>query len=352
MTENSFIAEGRKKRRQKSARYILLITGLIALLILSVLVSLCVGRYFVPIPQVVRILLSKLFSLEQTWESQAVGVIFTLRLPRVLGALLVGGALSLSGSAYQGVFKNPLVAPDLLGVSSGACVGAALAILLGMNTAGVQAMAFAVGLITVGLTITIPRLLRNSSIMMLVLAGIVVKGIMDAVMGIIKYLADPETQLASITYWQMGSLAKVLPKDIAMIAPVVIICAAAVLLLRWRINILSLGDNEAKSLGVHIRLTRGVIILSATLLTACAVCICGTIGWVGLVIPHLSRMIAGEDNTRSIPVSLLVGAIFMVLIDTLARTITSMELPLSILTGLIGAPFYLIVLTRQRKGLQ
>lgn len=352
MSDNTVLTEGRAKRKQQNAKHAVLLTVLVALLIFVFLFSLCVGRYSVPIPDVVKILLAKFFPIEQTWENQAVGVVCTLRLPRVLGALLVGSALSLSGAAYQGVFKNPLVAPDLLGVSSGACVGAALAILLGLNTMGVQVMAFVLGIITVALTMLIPRLLRNTSIMMLVLSGIVVKGIMDAVMGIIKYLADPETQLASITYWQMGSLTKVLPRDLAMIGPVILVCATAVILLRWRINILSLGDNEAKSLGINVRMTRTIIIICATLLTACAVCICGTIGWVGLVIPHLSRMIAGEDNDRSIPVCALIGAIFMIVIDTTARSLTSMELPLSILTGLIGAPFYLIILTRQRKGLQ
>ena len=298
-----------------------------------------------------RILASSVFDVTQTWDDKAYGVIFTLRLPRTIGAVLVGAALSLAGAAYQGVFKNPLVSPDLLGVSSGACVGAAIAILLGMNSLGVQTLAFAVGIGAVTLTMLIPRLFRSSSMMMLVLSGVIVRGMMDSVVGIIKYIADPETQLADITYWTLGSLVKVLSSDLFAIAPVIAAGCLMVLLLSWRINILSLGEQEARALGVHVGFVRGVVIICSTLLTASAVCVCGTIGWVGLVIPHLSRITVGQDNTKSIPVSLLMGAIFMVAIDTLARVLTSLELPLSILTGIIGAPFYFMVLAGQRMSL-
>ena len=233
----------------------------------------------------------------------------------------------------------------------GACVGAAIAILLGMNSLGVQALAFAVGIGAVTLTMLIPRLFRSSSMMMLVLSGVIVRGMMDSVVGVIKYIADPETQLADITYWTLGSLVKVLSSDLFAIAPVIAAGCLMVLLLSWRINILSLGEQEARALGVHVGFVRGVVIICSTLLTASAVCVCGTIGWVGLVIPHLSRITVGQDNTKSIPVSLLMGAIFMVAIDTLARVLTSLELPLSILTGIIGAPFYFMVLAGQRMSL-
>ena len=342
-----------RKREQSRAGYTGLVIALIVLLVGVFFTAICVGRYSITVKEVLQIFASKLGlgNIPKTWDQKAEGTIFTLRLPRTVGALLVGGALALSGGTYQGVFKNPLVAPDLLGVSSGACVGAALAILLNLDSYTIQIFAFVMGLATVGLTVMIPRMLKNTSMTMLVLSGIIVKGIMDSAMGIIKYLADPETQLASITYWLMGSLAKVVPADLYAIGPVILAGSILIILLRWRINILSLGDNEAKALGVNIKVVRGIIILCATLITASAVCICGTIGWVGLVIPHLSRMVAGQDNTRSIPVSFLMGAIFMVLIDTLARVLTSMELPLSILTGIIGAPFYIVVLSGQRMKL-
>lgn len=324
---------------------------LITLLIVVFFIALCAGRYSIRVTEVVRILASSVFDVTQTWDDKAYGVIFTLRLPRTIGAVLVGAALSLAGAAYQGVFKNPLVSPDLLGVSSGACVGAAIAILLGMNSLGVQALAFAVGIGAVTLTMLIPRLFRSSSMMMLVLSGVIVRGMMDSVVGVIKYIADPETQLADITYWTLGSLVKVLSSDLFAIAPVIAAGCLMVLLLSWRINILSLGEQEARALGVHVGFVRGVVIICSTLLTASAVCVCGTIGWVGLVIPHLSRITVGQDNTKSIPVSLLMGAIFMVAIDTLARVLTSLELPLSILTGIIGAPFYFMVLAGQRMSL-
>lgn len=328
-----------------------LITLLVVLLVVVFFIALCAGRYSIRVTEVVRILASSIFDVTQTWDDKAYGVIFTLRLPRTIGAVLVGAALSLAGAAYQGVFKNPLVSPDLLGVSSGACVGAAIAILLGMNSLGVQALAFAVGIGAVTLTMLIPRLFRSSSMMMLVLSGVIVRGMMDSVVGVIKYIADPETQLADITYWTLGSLVKVLSSDLFAIAPVIAAGCLMVLLLSWRINILSLGEQEARALGVHVGFVRGVVIICSTLLTASAVCVCGTIGWVGLVIPHLSRITVGQDNTKSIPVSLLMGAIFMVAIDTLARVLTSLELPLSILTGIIGAPFYFMVLAGQRMSL-
>lgn len=341
----------KEKNKKEKTEYGVLISVLVALLLVICVAALCSGQYRVSVPEVFQIFASRFLNITKTWNDTAEGVVFTLRLPRIVGAILVGSALSLSGAAYQGVFKNPLVAPDLLGVSSGACVGASIAILLHLNSFGVQSMAFISGIIAVALTIFIPKLIKNNNMTMLVLSGIIVKGIMDSVMGIIKYVADPETELQSITYWQLGSLTKVLPKDIYTVGPVIVIGTILIFLLRWQINILSLGDREAKTLGISVSLVRNLVIVCATLLTASAVCISGTIGWVGLVIPHFSRMIVGPDNTKSIPVSILLGAIFMVIIDTMARALTSVELPLSILTGIIGAPFYIIILARQRMRL-
>lgn len=340
-----------RKKPFGNTGYAVLLVLMIILLLLMILAAICIGRYSLKITDVVKVLLSKVVSINPTWDAMAENVVFVLRLPRILASVLVGGALALSGATYQGVFKNPLVSPDLLGVSSGASVGAALAILFGFGSAGVQLLAFICGIITVSLTTLIPKLLKNNSITMLVLSGVIISGVMTSLMGVIKYLADPETQLASIVYWQMGSLAKVLSQDILAIFPMILISSVILIAVRWRINILSLGENEARSLGTRTGTTRGLVILCATLLTACAVCISGTIGWVGLVIPHLSRMLAGHDNVKSIPVSLVLGAIFMLFIDTLARVAISAEIPLSILTGLIGAPFYFYVLSKQRMKL-
>ncbi len=334
---------------QKNHRTVLF--WLLVILVGLTVLAIGLGRYFISPADVVKILFSKIAPVAQTWEAQAEGVIFTLRLPRILAALLVGMALSLSGAAYQGVFKNPLVAPDMLGVSAGACVGASAAILLHLGQLGVQAVAFLGGILAVLLATAIPRFIKNQSMMTLVLAGVIVSGVMNSVLGLLKYLADPDTELAEITHWQLGSLSSSVWRDILYVGPPILIAAVILLVIRWRINILSLGENEAKSLGTDVRRSRSVIIICATVLTASAVCISGTIGWVGLVIPHFGRMLVGPDNRKLIPVSAALGAIFLLLIDTTARNITSAELPLSILTGLVGAPFYFYLLIKQRMKL-
>ncbi len=309
------------------------------------------GRFFISPADVFKILLNKVIPLNPSWDERAENIIFTLRIPRALGAFFVGGALSLAGATYQGVFKNPLVSPDLLGISSGACVGAAAAILLGLNAWSIQVCSFATGIAAVALTTLVPRLLKNNSMTMLVLSGIVVSGIMTSILGLLKYIADPETQLEAITYWQLGSMTKVMSSDLLVVLPCIIICSFILILLRWRINILTLGENEAHMLGVNTSALKLIVIICSTLLTACSVSLCGTIGWVGLVIPHLSRMTVGADNTRSLPVSFLMGGLFLLMIDTLARTATTAEIPLSVLTGIIGAPFYYFVLAKQRMKL-
>lgn len=320
---------------------------LAALTVGILLLSLCLGRFSISIPNVMKILFSRIVEIEPTWTGTMEGIVFNLRLPRTLMAMLVGAALSLSGTVYQGIFKNPLVSPDLLGVSAGACVGASVAILLDMNSAGIQLCALVSGLAAVFLTTTLPRLFKNHSVLMLVLSGIIVSGFMNAIIGLLKFIADTDTKLAELTYWMMGSIAGATMKDIAGILIPVLVCMAVLVRLRWRINLLSLGDEQAKSLGVNVKKTRGIIILCATLLTASVVSVSGTIGWVGLVIPHFSRMLVGHDNTRTIPVSIFLGACFMMVIDLAARTVTAAELPLSIVTSFIGAPLYAWMLYRQ-----
>lgn len=275
-------------------------------------------------------------------------VILAVRLPRLMGAMLVGSALSLSGAAYQSLFRNPLVSPDLLGISSGACVGAAFAILLELPAPLVQLSALGTGLLTVFLTTLIPGLFRNRSSLMLVLSGVIMSGFMSALLGIAKYVADPENHLASIVYWTMGSFSNVRMKDVLLISPPILAAMAVLLLLRWQVNLLSLGDAEAGSLGVNVRRARGVTILCSTVLTACAVCLCGTIGWAGLIVPHLGRLIVGQDNRYLLPMSAVLGALFLVVVDTLARNLTGSEIPLSIITGVLGAPLFVWLLARQR----
>lgn len=321
------------------------------LLLIGMFLALSLGRYSNDPSKVLNVILSKL-GFDVPVDPAMVSVVFNVRLPRVLASVMIGAMLSLSGAVYQSVFRNPLVSPDLLGVSSGAAVGASAAILLGAGLATRQIFAFAGGILAVFVTSLVPRLLRNRSNMMLVLSGIIVGGFLSSVLAIMKFVAEEQTELASIVYWQLGSLSSILGRELLAILPVVLVCATLLLSLSWRINILSFGDLEARTLGVNLRQVRTIVIICASLLTASAVSISGTIGWVGLVIPHLSRLLAGSDNTRSMPITLLIGAIFMLLIDTLARAVSSVEIPLSILTGFVGAPLYALLLYKQRTRLE
>ena len=241
-----------------------------------------------------------------------------------------------------------MVSPDILGVSNGACVGAALAILIGSGMLGIQAFAFVGGLIAVLLTMNLPRLIQRDSTIVLVLSGIIVSGFMMATLGLLKYLADPETLLADIVYWQLGSLTKSNYDNLLILSPIILLTTLSLFLMRWRINVLSLGDREAKLIGANIRLERGLMVICATLLTASSVCLSGTIGWLGLVIPHLARLFIGDNNVKSLPLAGLIGAIFLLVIDTLARNLYIQEIPLGILTGFIGAPFFAWMLIKQK----
>ena len=327
----------------------LVLAALLVLLVIASLIALCVGRYAVPPDAAFQVLASQVLPIDTSgWSDATHDVVLKLRLPRVLAALFVGSALALAGAAYQAIFKNPLVSPDLLGVSSGACVGAAAAILLGAGLALTQGLAFLGGIIAVALTTLIPRFMRRDSTVMLVLAGVIVGGFMSSIIGMLKYIADAETQLPDIVYWQLGSLAKVNTTTLLSVAPIMIVAGLLLLAMRWRVNVLSLSDQDAKTLGVNLRRERGTAIVAATVLTASAVCMSGTIGWIGLVMPHVARRIVGVDNTRVLPVAAILSAIFLLLVDTLARTVTGGELPLGILTGFIGAPFFALILVRER----
>jgi len=336
-----------------SRRKALLINGtMLALLVFAFVYCLCIGKYPVTPAETLRIIFGKLSGGERDWAPLTESVIFRLRMPRIIASIVVGAALSLSGTAYQGVFRNPLVSPDFLGIFSGACIGAATAILMGLTSGFMQAFAFAGGLIAVSITVAIPRLMRSASNIMLVLSGIIVGGLMYSILGFMKYIADPLTQLAEITYWQMGSFAYISTGTLLSIMPTLIAPAIVLFCVSWWINIMSLGEKEAQTLGANVYRVRNVVVVCATLLTSSSVCIAGTIGWVGLVIPHFGRLIVGPDNTRLMPTVCLLGALFMLTVDTLTRTIGASEMPVSILTGIVGAPFYAWLLYRQRMRMQ
>lgn len=338
--------------KSSSKKQGLINTALFLILLLLILVCLCVGKYSISPGECLHILWGKPLHITPTWDSMDEKLLMGIRFPRVMATVIVGAALALSGAVYQGIFKNPLVSPDFLGVSSGACVGAAVAILLSLSSGLVQVFAFFGGIISVAFTVLIPQAMRSESNIMLVLAGIITGGVMTSVLGFIKYIADPETQLAAITYWQLGSFAYVDSRTIISILPLSIAAAVIVLAMSWWINVLSLGEQEAQTLGANVSLLRGVCIVCSTVLTAGAVCISGTIGWIGLVIPHFGRMLIGSDNRTLLPGCCFIGSIFMLLVDTVTRIIGPAEMPVSILTGLIGAPFFAWLLYRQRMNMR
>jgi iron complex transport system permease protein len=278
-------------------------------------------------------------------------VVFQIRGPRVMAAIVVGAALAAAGSAYQGMFRNPLVSPDILGVSTGAALGAAVAIFFSVNTLVVQLCAFAGGLVAVGVVYWVgSRLRRHDPLLALVLTGVVIGTLLGSLIALLKYLADPYNQLPAITYWLLGSLASVAPHDLAAAAALVSLGLAPMLLLRWRINVLALPDDEARSLGVDTVKLRTLVIAAATLMTAAAVAISGIIGWVGLLIPHAARLVVGPDFRRLLPLAMLLGAAFLLAVDTLSRTLSSVEVPPGVLTALIGTPFFLWLFALARRS--
>lgn len=312
----------------------------------TALICLGVGRYHVSIRETLEILFSALRG--ESVASTAHSVICKVRLPRILLSLFVGAGLSAAGASFQSLFSNPLATPDTLGVATGASFGAVLALLFSQNLLAVQSSAMVMGLIALLATTFISRVRGKSSVVMVVLAGMVVSALFQAMVSLAKYVADPEEVLPAITYWLMGSMSRASFHGIAMGVPLIAAGVFILFLLRWRLNILSLQEDEAKSLGIDVKKLRLAVMGAATLITASCVSLCGNVGWVGLLIPHAARMICGSDNKRIVPVSLALGAAFMVLIDTAARSATAAEIPVSILTAIIGAPFFIVLLRRTR----
>lgn len=319
--------------------------------IVAVFTSLFIGRYPLNIKQVLDVL-----SRDWLFEGKIVNeieytVIWDVRLPRAITGAIIGAALSASGAALQGIFKNPLVDSGMLGVSSGAGFGAVLAILLfhGLNEF-TFIFAFIFGVLAVLLSIWIAKVYNRTPSIMLVLGGVIVSSVFSALISLGKYLSNPYNELPAITFWLMGSFANSNFSELSKVILPIVIGMLGIYLMRWRINVLSLGEKDARTLGVNLSTNRGAIILFTTLATAGSVCISGTIGWVGLIIPHIGRMLVGNDNKMLIPVSMSLGAVFMVFIDILSRTISSGEIPLGVLTALTGAPFYIYILKRTKGG--
>lgn len=325
--------------------------ALAGLLLVLAAGALLIGQFPIAPAEVGRLLAARLFGWPAEVPDVAATVIWQVRLPRIGAAILVGAALAAAGAAYQGLFRNPLVSPDILGVSAGAGLGAVLGIFLSLPVLGIQLLAFVFGAATVTLVYLVASAVHGREpVLVLVLAGVVLGTLAGSVISLLKVLADPYDQLPAITFWLLGSLAATTPADVVGAAPLVLLGLVPLHLLRWRMNLMSLGDEEAMALGADARRLRLVFIAAATLMTAAVVAISGIIGWVGLVMPHIARMLVGPNFDRLLPTAMLLGGGFLLIVDTAARTIAVAEVPLGILTAFLGAPFFLWLLARGREG--
>ena len=340
------------KGRAARPREVVIGVALGLLLVFLILWSMTIGSYDLTVEDSAQAIGAALGLCPAPENPKVMTVLLVIRLPRVLLSALVGAALAVSGAAYQGLFKNPMVAPDILGVSSGAGTGAAIAILMGLGLLGVQLTALGFGLVAVGIVMAIARAFgRNgNSLVVMILAGTVMSSVFSALTSLAKYLADTEEKLPEITYWLMGSFARTgVAKSVWIMAGALLVGGGLMMTMRWRINVMAFGEEEARAMGVNVRATRNLIVVAATMLTSVAVCLCGTIGWVGLIIPHIMRLATGPNYKSLIPLSMLAGACFMVVVDDMARTLTGGELPVGVLTALIGAPLFIYMLVKGRK---
>lgn len=329
----------------------LVVVAAAALLLVLAAVSLVLGRYPIDPAQAVLMLVDRVVPVERVWTNQQATLFFNVRLPRIALACMVGASLSAAGAAFQGTFRNPLVSPDVLGASQGAALGAAAALLAGAGSFAVSAWAFAAAMATVAVVMLVSARARASEhSLTVVLVGVMVSSLCQAGVSFAKLVADPSDQLPAITYWLMGSLTGARMADVLFAAVPMAAGAAVLLALRWRINLLTMGDDEARTMGVNARRLRMAVMVAATLLTAASVSVSGMIGWVGLVIPHVARMLIGCDYRRLLPASMLLGASFLLVVDNVSRLAYTAEIPIGILTAFLGAPFFLYLIMTRRRG--
>ena len=319
-------------------------------LIAGLLLAFTIGRYPVSLAELGHVLFANISGHRPDVSPAVESVILQVRGPRVLAAALVGAALAVAGTAFQGLFRNPLVSPDILGASSGAALGAVIGIFLSLGVLAIQGFAFIGGLFAVAAVYVIGSAVRaRDPILVLVLTGVVVGALLGAGVGLVKYLADPYNQLPAMTFWLLGSLAAANASDLLPLFGPVAIGTAVLIALRWRMNVMSLPEEEARSLGVATGPLRVAIVAAATLTTSASVATAGIIGWVGLVVPHLSRSLVGPDFARLLPTAAILGGGYLLLIDTLARTAAEVEIPLGILTAVIGTPFFIWLLASMQR---
>ncbi|MBP7002772.1 iron ABC transporter permease [Amaricoccus sp.] len=339
----------RRPARGRGQERIVLVALLGALAAVAVL-SLGMGRVSIPPGTVLAILASRVVPIEPTWDSSAELIVLNVRLPRICAAVMVGAALAAAGAAYQNLFRNPIVSPDILGVSAGAGFGASLAVMLNLGGLGIQGLAFASGLVAVALCFSIGQAINRHSLIVLVLVGVVIAAFFQALISILKIIADPVNVLPVITFWLLGGLNKITPGDLPLAGGVIAASLGLLFALRWQINVMSLGAEEARALGVNVAATRLMLVLAATLMTAAAVSISGIIGWVGLVVPHIGRILVGPSFDRLLPVTIVTGGLFLLVVDDFSRAVASMEIPLGITTSVIGAPLFIFLLLRTRAA--
>lgn len=333
-------------------KYRLKLAVLCTACLLIFIASFFIGRYGIDFLTVLKILADRLvrlvtfgnLGLKQTWTAAQQSIVVNIRLPRIAAAALVGAALATAGACYQGMFRNPMVSPDILGASTGAGFGAALAILLGLSYSGITTISFVFGMAAVLLAWAVSKSSRIQTTIAMVLAGVMVSSLFSAGTSFVKLVADTQSQLPAITYWLMGSLSSIKNSDLGFAAIPILIGLVPLFLLRWRINLLTVSEAEARSMGIETGRLRLVVIICATLMTSASVSISGMIGWVGLAIPHFCRLIFGQDYRRLIPCSALMGSAFLMLVDNVSRTITTAEIPLGILTAFVGAPVFLYLI--------
>lgn len=318
---------------------------LIIIPLIALIAALGIGRMYIPISDVTTSIKAKLFGGTGLSKQMEI-VLWNIRFPRILLSFVVGAGLSVSGCAFQSLFGNPLASPDTLGVASGASFGAALGILLGFDLIGIELCAIVTGLLAMCLTYVSAKG-RQSSVSTIVLAGIMIGSLFSALVSLVKIMADSETQLPSITYWLMGSLQSASYDSLALGTPAIIVAIVILYLIRYRLNVLVLSDDEAKSTGINLRVLQIITVLCVSAISASCVALCGQVGWVGLLVPHICRMRFGNNHLSLIPTSISFGATFLVVVDTLARTLSASEIPISILTAIIGAPFFIILLRRE-----
>lgn len=345
-----------EKRKSQVDNYILskkrnawITVALLFVLIILVVASMLIGQYGLSPIKTIRILLG----LQPTTQSELhtlSSIMLNIRLPRTIAAILIGGALAVAGITYQCVFRNILVSQDVLGVSTGACTGAAIAIILDLSAYYIQGLSFVTGLLSVVAVFLLAKAIKSEKTLSLILSGILISGLMASLLGYIKYTANPETHLQSIIFWTMGDLSSISLAQITQVVIPMAVCILLIYLNRWKLNFFCFSDGEATNLGFNIKLYRILFLISATILVATAVSVSGSIGWIGLVIPQLVRTIVGTDNSDTVGLSFIMGANFLLLMDVVNRLISTAELPISILTGIVGTPIFVVCLLLKQRG--